>query len=132
MPKRLTPRQLAGRINRRKRGPLTPEGRAALQAAAIAGRPWEHATGPRTRAGRARSRENALRHGDRARVLLSPCVLEALHAARTGAVPLATLQEAMVELMRRGTVKAMGQAVWLAQLYTRGLAGMLGSGAEAG
>lgn len=66
MGRKLTPRQLAGRMNRAKRKGLTPEGREALRQAAIANRPWEHSTGPRTLAGKAMSRWNAYQHGDRA------------------------------------------------------------------
>ena len=51
-------RVLAGRVNRRKRGPLSPEGRARLRAAALAARPWLHSTGPRSVAGKLRVAEN--------------------------------------------------------------------------
>lgn len=40
---------------------LTPEGRQRLREAALKGRPWEHATGPRTAAGKAKSAANGLR-----------------------------------------------------------------------
>jgi hypothetical protein len=43
----------AGRLNRLKRGPLTPEGRERLRQAALAKQPWQHSTGPRTAAGKA-------------------------------------------------------------------------------
>jgi len=33
-------RQQAGRVNRLKRGPLTPEGRERLRQAALTNRPW--------------------------------------------------------------------------------------------
>jgi hypothetical protein len=39
---------------------LTPEGRHRLREAALANRPWEHATGPRTAEGKARSAANGL------------------------------------------------------------------------
>jgi len=39
---------------------LTPEGRRRLQEAALANRPWEHSTGPRTAEGKARSAANGL------------------------------------------------------------------------
>jgi hypothetical protein len=45
-PRRVT----AGRANRRRRGPLTEAGRARLR-----DRPWLHATGPRTAAGKAQA-----------------------------------------------------------------------------
>jgi hypothetical protein len=48
----------AGRRNRSKWQGLTPEGRERLRRAALAHRPWEHATGPRTAAGKARSAAN--------------------------------------------------------------------------
>src|SRR5262249_33482620 len=51
-------RVAAGRLNRTKRGPLTPEGREKLRQSALHNRPWEHSTGPRTPAGRAQSRIN--------------------------------------------------------------------------
>lgn len=48
----------AGRRNCAKRRGFTPEGLERLRRAALAGRPWEHATGPRTAAGKARSAAN--------------------------------------------------------------------------
>jgi hypothetical protein len=55
------PRRAAGRLNRQKRRGLTPEGRERLRQAALAGRPWLHATGPKTAAGKARAAENGKR-----------------------------------------------------------------------
>jgi hypothetical protein len=54
-------RVAAGRLNRARRGPLTPEGRERLRQAALRNRPWEHSTGPRTLAGRAQSIINGKR-----------------------------------------------------------------------
>jgi hypothetical protein len=51
-------RVAAGRLNRLKRRGLTPQGRERLRQCALAGRPWEHATGPRTPQGKARSARN--------------------------------------------------------------------------
>jgi hypothetical protein len=48
----------AGRLNRMKRGCLTPEGRQRLREAALRNRPWDHATGPRTPAGKAQAAKN--------------------------------------------------------------------------
>jgi hypothetical protein len=52
-------RVAAGRLNRARRGPLSAEGRERLRQAALRNRPWEHATGPRSPAGRAQSIVNA-------------------------------------------------------------------------
>jgi hypothetical protein len=51
-------RVAAGRLNRQKSRGLTPEGRVRLRQAALAGRPWLHASGPKTVEGKARSAEN--------------------------------------------------------------------------
>lgn len=48
----------AGRLNHQKRRGLTAAGAARLRAAALANRPWEHATGPATPEGKARSAAN--------------------------------------------------------------------------
>lgn len=76
MPKKLTPRQKAGRENRKKRGDLTPEGREALSQAAHANKPWLHSTGPKTSEGKRRSRGNAWRHGAYTSTCLPPLVKE--------------------------------------------------------
>ena len=52
----------AGRRNRAKRLGLTDAGRERLRQAALTTRPWEHATGPRTPEGRARSAANGKSH----------------------------------------------------------------------
>ena len=44
---------------------LTPMGLAALQSAAQRVKPWMRSTGPRTSEGKARSRLNATKHGER-------------------------------------------------------------------
>lgn len=44
---------------------LTPEGLASLRATAARVRPWELSTGPRTAEGKARSRANSWKHGER-------------------------------------------------------------------
>ena len=51
-------RVAAGRRNRRKRGPLTAEGREKLRQTALANQPWRYSTGPRTAEGKARSAAN--------------------------------------------------------------------------
>ena len=53
-------RVAAGRLNRRKRRGLSSEGRERLRQAALAGRPWEHATGPRTPEGKAKAARNGM------------------------------------------------------------------------
>ena len=57
----LTPRQIAGRLNRQKRRGISPEGRERLRAAAVKNQPWRHSTGPRTARGRAQSIMNGKR-----------------------------------------------------------------------
>lgn len=42
---------------------ISTEGRRRLREAAQRNRPWEHATGPRTPQGKARSSQNARKHG---------------------------------------------------------------------
>jgi hypothetical protein len=54
-------RVAAGKLNRLKRGPLTPQGRERLRQAALAKRPWQHATGPRTAAGKVKAAINGKR-----------------------------------------------------------------------
>lgn len=51
-------RVAAGRLNRKKRGPLTEEGLSRLREAALQHRPWEKSTGPKTVAGKSRSAAN--------------------------------------------------------------------------
>jgi hypothetical protein len=48
----------AGALNRRKRGPLTAEGRERLRQSALAHRPWLGSTGPKTPAGKATAASN--------------------------------------------------------------------------
>ena len=55
-------RVLAGRVNRRKRGPLSSGGRERLRQAALAGRPWRFATGPRSVEGKLRVAQNGKLH----------------------------------------------------------------------
>jgi hypothetical protein len=54
-------RVAAGRANWAKRGPLTPEGRQRLRAAALRNKPWLHSTGPKSPEGRAQSALNGKR-----------------------------------------------------------------------
>jgi hypothetical protein len=56
-----SPRQIAGRLNRSLRKPLTAQTRQALRTAALLNRPWTHSTGPRSAAGRAQSAINGKR-----------------------------------------------------------------------
>lgn len=56
---RPNPRRVAaGRRNRRKRGPLTPEGRERLRHVVLSNQPWLHSTGPKTVDGKRRSAAN--------------------------------------------------------------------------
>jgi hypothetical protein len=58
-PKSPNPRRVAaGKHNRKRRGPLTLEGRRRLRQAALRNRPWRYATGPKTAAGKAQAVRN--------------------------------------------------------------------------
>jgi hypothetical protein len=52
-------RVAAGKRNRALRKGLTEEGRRRLQEAARRNQPWQHSTGPKTSAGKARAAQNA-------------------------------------------------------------------------
>ena len=52
-------------VTQRRRYQLTPEGLASLRASIRRVTPWEYSTGPRTADGKARSRMNAWKHGQR-------------------------------------------------------------------
>ncbi len=48
----------AGRLNRAKRRGLSAAGRERLREAALVGKPWEHSTGPKSAAGKAKAADN--------------------------------------------------------------------------
>ena len=55
----LNPRRVeAGRRNRKKRGPLSAEGRERLRQTALKNKPWLHSTGPRTPEGKKKAAAN--------------------------------------------------------------------------
>lgn len=91
MARRFNARSAAAKRNRAKRRGLTPEGRAALQAAALRNRPWEASTGPRTETGKRSSSGNAVKHGRRSWALLPDGVRAAYvmirDAERSGGMP---------------------------------------------
>lgn len=82
MPSKKAQRRAAARKARAARGPLADDARARLRDAALAGRPWERSTGPRTAAGKARARRNAIRGGHKAEATLPPPLLRLLAELR--------------------------------------------------
>lgn len=72
---------------------LTDQGRQKLREEALRRRPWEHSTGPRTAAGKAKVSRNAVKHGYWSR--------EAVQARREGrVVPLAPEPRGRTDLRR--------------------------------
>jgi hypothetical protein len=69
---------------KKARPPVTDETKAKLRELAVARKPWQASTGPRSTAGKARSRANALRHGARANLLVPDAVREAEQARKDG------------------------------------------------
>ena len=57
-PPSLSPRQIAGKVNRSKRKALSPEALQKLREAAFRNRPWKWSTGPRTAQGKAKAAAN--------------------------------------------------------------------------
>ena len=129
MPKRLTPRQKAARMNRRKWRGHTPEGLDALREAAIKNRPWKGSTGPQTPEGKARVRLNALRHGGRAFAVLPDQVkagLESLRAAEEDvrALEPSAIYEAFTYFLEVPTPQMQDRAAKLLSRYTGLMLGM--------
>lgn len=112
MPRKLTPRQVAARKARAARGPLSDEARARLREVALARRPWEKSTGPRTAAGKAKARRNAIRGGHKAEATLPPILLRLLAelraADRGGPLPEHHRVRAVVEVLLSDTKQPPG------------------------
>jgi hypothetical protein len=93
-------RVAAGKLNRKKRGPLTEAGRERLRQAALEHQPWLHATGPRSPEGKLRSSANGKW---RQRGELSIREIRALVAAEVGVVnDMATARQLVAELLGAG------------------------------
>ncbi len=66
-----TQRQIeANRRNRKLWQGHTPAGLATLRRAVLRNKPWLRSTGPRTNAGKTRSKMNAWRHGERSAAVI--------------------------------------------------------------
>ena len=85
-PPRNPRRVAAGRANRLKRLGITPDGAERLRAAALAGRPWQCSTGPKTAAGKEQSAANGK---------LNASQPGSIRSARNG---LAELRQLMIEM----------------------------------
>ena len=87
-----SPRRVAaGRINGLKRRPWTPEDRAQQRQIALANRPWEHSTGPRTPAGKLRSGYNGRKHQPRP---------DSLRQVRAGVMDVNSMISGLADLRR--------------------------------
>ena len=85
-------RVAAGRINQTKSKGLTPAGLERLRQAALANRPWELSTGPRTPEGKARSAAN---HHKRAPAKSSDATREVLSSTTDLLASLADLRRSI-------------------------------------
>lgn len=124
MPEPLTPRQKAGRENRKKWRGISPEGKEKLRRSALASKPWEHSTGPRTTEGKRVSRANSLKHGARAFAVLPEHIKDfilGLRVAERGDGPMPETEMAAVELalMDSGDLRLLERASRLALRYVR-------------
>ena len=107
----LTPRQRAARHARAARGSLSLEARQRLREDTLRRQPWLSSTGPRSDAGKARSRANALRHGARAELLVPDAVRLAEETRLEGRqVPPDVGWEAVAWLSEPGTVAGLVRA----------------------
>lgn len=98
--------------NSTKRRPLSQEAKERIRAATLQNRPWTKSTGPRTDAGKARSRGNALRHGARAELLVPDAVREAEKARQEGRQVACDVGWAAVAwLSESGTVDGLKRAM---------------------
>ena len=85
---------------------LSPEGLASLRASAMQNKPWEKSTWPRTRQGKARSSQNALKHGLRRAEAIADRreVSEMLHLLRRSLPPLGRMVPGTEDLWRARTI----------------------------
>ena len=90
-------RVAAGRLNRQKRGPLSTAAIERLRLAALANRPWEASTGPRTAEGKARSAAN---HRQRVSVRSSDPTREVLSSTTDLLATLADLRRSILGAAR--------------------------------
>lgn len=123
MPRKLTPRQVAARKARAMWPGFTPEGLERLREAAKARRPWEASTGPRTSGGKASSRLNAWRHGERSAPPPQVAALaRALRRAERGLGPIppaAQVELALLLLLAVPTVAALRREAALTSRWNR-------------
>lgn len=102
---------------------LTDEGRDRLRAAALANRPWEKSTGPRTKAGKARSRQNAVKLGEHATTLVPRGIVAyrgATEAHRQGHLVIPS-RRCQIEVA--GILRGRHRPAWLRLMAVRAVLG---------
>lgn len=97
-----SPRRVAaGRLNQKKRKPLSMEARERLRQAMFRNRPWERATGPRTAEGKAISARNRRRRSS-----LSALLKELRDLQRGVVDPAAEMRRTMQKFLDETDVEA--------------------------
>lgn len=98
-----TPNELINPPRKRGQSVWTPERRAAAALRASRQKPWLHSTGPKTKAGKGRSRYNAYKHG------LNSCYAKKFRAALRQQSRFLTALNALITAEKRRRRAVLGQ-----------------------